>query len=95
MSTSCCRDGSGLGFFIRHGFRQADYYNRLEPFSVIHLVRSKPGTRAVSADQGKDCDDRFTSASDSSGPHRLFVVPELQACDTLLPSQQLHRKGTG
>jgi len=95
MLTSCCRNGSGLGFFIRHGFRQADYYNRLEPSSVIHLVPPKPGTRVVSADQGEDCDDRFTSASDSSGSHRLFLVPELQACDTLLPSQRLHRKGIG
>ena len=95
MSTSCCGNGSGLGFFIRHGFRQTDLYNRLEPFSVIHLVRSKPGARAVSSDQGKDCGEGFTSASASSGSHRLFLVPELQACDTLLPSQQLNRKGIG
>jgi len=95
MSTSCCGKGSGSRFLIRHGFRQANYYNRLEPASVMHLVRPNSGTQAVGSDPGKDCDDRSASASAPSGSHRLFLVPELQACDTLLPGQQLHRKGTG
>jgi hypothetical protein len=94
MSTSCCGKGTGSRFLIRHGF-QADYYNRLEPACVIHLVRPNSDTQAVGSDPGKDGDDRSTSASAPSGSHRLFLVPGLQACDTLLPSQQLHRKGTG
>jgi hypothetical protein len=95
MSTSNCGNGSGSRFLIRHGFRQADYYNRLEPSSVIHLVCPNPGTPAISSDQGMGRDDTSSSASASSGSHGLFLVTELQACDTLLLSQQLDRKGTG
>ena len=95
MSTSCCGKASGSRFLIRHGFRQADYYNRLEPSSVIHPVRPNPGAHEIGSDQGKGRDDRSSSASASSGSQGLFLVPELQACDTLLPSQQSHRKGLG
>jgi len=95
MSTSSCGKGSGSRFLIRHGFRQADYYNRLEPDSVIHVVRPDSGAQAIGSGPGTDCDDSSTSASASSGSRRLFLAPGLQACDTLLPSRQWHRKGTG
>jgi hypothetical protein len=95
MSTSRCGKGSGARFLIRHRFRQADNYNRLEPCSVIHLVRPNPSAHAIGSDQGKGRDDTSSPASASSGSRGLFLVPELQAYDTLLPSQQSHRKGTG
>jgi hypothetical protein len=95
MSTSCCGKGFGSRFLIRHRFRQADDYNRLEPSSVIHLVRPNPGAHAIGSDRGEGRDDTSFPASASSGSHGLFLVPELQACDTLLPSQVSHRKGTG
>jgi len=95
MSTSCCGKDSGSRFLIRHGFRQADYYNRLEPSSGIHLIQPNPGAHAIGSDQGKGRDKTPSFASVSPGSHGLFLVPEPPACDTLLSSQQSHRKGTG
>lgn len=95
MLASCGGNGSGSRFHIRHSFRQARYYNRLEPASVIHLVRPNPATQSVEPDRSRDCADRFIPISASSGSLNLFLVPEPQACDTLLTSPQSKRKGTG
>jgi len=90
-----CGNGSGSRFLVRHGFRQADYYNRLEPSWVIHLAWTNPDVQACDPGQGSESGDRSTFSGGSSGSSKLFLVPEAQGYDTLLPNTQSQRKGTG
>jgi hypothetical protein len=90
MLTSCGGNGSKFRFLVRHGIRHADYYNRLEPASLIHLVWSNPDLLP--------CDIGGNSVSFSGascGSPQLFLVPSPQGYDTLLPNTQPQRKGTG
>lgn len=88
-------NGSGSRFLVRHGFRQAEYYNRLEPSSVIHLVWTNPQLEACDPRQGRENLEGSTSSGGSSSSSKLFLVSEAQGYDTLLPNPQLQRKGTG
>jgi hypothetical protein len=90
-----CGNGSGSRFLVRHGFRQADYYNRLEPSSVIHLVLTSPQVQACDPGHGRENLRGSTSSGGSSSSLKLFLVSKAQGYDTLLPHPQLQRKGTG
>lgn len=87
-------NGSGSRFLVRHGFRQAEYYNRLEPPSVIHLVWTDPQLQACDPRHGCENLEGSTSSGGSSSSSKLFLVSEAQGYDTLLPNPQLQRKGT-
>jgi hypothetical protein len=90
-----CGNGSGSRFLVRHGFRQADYYNRLEPSSVIHLVWTDPDVPAGDPGHGGESGDHSTGSGGASGSSKLFLVPEGQGYDTLLSNTPSQRKGTG
>jgi hypothetical protein len=92
MLTSCCGNGSGSRFLVRHGFRQAEYYNRLEPSFFFHLVWTNPDIQDV--DPGHR-GDRSPCSGTSSGSPGLFLIRDPQGCDTLLPNPQSQRKGIG
>src|ERR1700684_1555135 len=90
-----CGNGSGSRFLVRHGFRHAEYYNRLEPSSVIHLVWTNPDVQDCNPGHGRESGDSSTSSGSSSGSPQLFLAPRPQGYDTLLPNTQSQRKGTG
>jgi hypothetical protein len=90
-----CGNGSGSRFLVRHGFRQAEYYNRLEPSSIIHLVCRDSDVQACDTGRGAESGDSPTCSGGSSGSSQLFLVPEAQGYDTLLPNTRSQQKGTG
>src|SRR5579863_2074320 len=90
-----CGNGSGSRFLVRHGFRQAERYNRLEPSSVIRLVWTNPELQACDPGHDRENLHGSTSSNGYSSSSKLFLVFEAQGYDTLLPNPQLQRKGTG
>ena len=95
MLKSCCGNGSGSRFLVRHGFRQAEYYNRLEPSSVVRLVWTNPDIQDVDPGHRGERGDRSPASGAASGSPELFLSRDPQGCDTLLPNPQLQRKGIG
>ena len=95
MLTSCCGNGPQVRFLVRHGFRQAEYYNRLEASSFIHLVWTDPDIGGADPSRSKESPDSPPCSGGSSGSPQLFVVRKPQGYDTLLPNTQPQRKGTG
>jgi hypothetical protein len=89
-----CGNGSGSRFLVRHGFRQAKYYNRLEP-SFIQLVWTNPDVQACDPGHRGESGDSSICSGGSSGSSKLFLVPQAQGWDTLLPNTPSQRKGAG